>query len=81
MKKAFKRLKEKLSSPPSILAYANFYKSFILHKAASFIGMGAVLYKAHDGQKKGIAYVTCRRGLNIREKINLPHKREFLSLK
>ena len=81
-KKAFQLLKEKLYSP-SILAYANFYKSFILHKDASFNSMCAVLYQDHDDQKKGIAYVTstCSRGLKISEKNNPPYKREFLSLK
>ena len=75
---AFNTLKDQLSSP-TILAYADFKKPFILQTDASTDGLGAVLYQEQDGLEKVIAYAS--RGLRKSEGNYRAHKLEFLCLK
>ena len=68
---------EKLTSAPT-LQFADNNAPF-LHTDASTTGLGAALYKQHDGVLKPVAYAS--RGLSKSE-VNYPaHKLEFLALK
>ena len=59
---AFDKLKE-LCTSTSILAYANYKKSFQLQTDASDLGLGAVLYQRDDkNHQRVIAFVS--RGLS-----------------
>ena len=75
---AFDNLKELCTTTP-ILACADFTKPFKLHTNASVLGLGAVLYQAHEGVEKVISYAN--RSLT-QSKTKYPvHKLEFFGLK
>ena len=68
---------EKLTSP-SVLAYADYTKPFVLNIDASSDGLGAVLFQEQDGKEHVIAYAS--RGKRASE-CNYPtHKLEILAL-
>ena len=64
----------------SVLAYADYTKSFVLHTDTSTMGLGVVLYqKQEDGKERVIAHAS--RTLNKSERNYDMHKLEFLALK
>ena len=75
---AFDWLKELCTTTP-ILAYTDFTKPFKLHIDASVLGLGVVLYQAHEGIEKVISYAS--RSLTQSETKYPVHKLEFLCLK
>ena len=66
---------------PSVLAYPDFSKSFIVHTDASQEGLGAALYQEQDGKMRIISLAS--RTLNTAEQNYFMHsgKLEFLALK
>ena len=54
---AFETL-QRLCTESPILAYADFKAPFILHTDASGDGLGAVLFKVQDGQKRVTSYTS-----------------------
>ena len=75
---AFQELKQLCSTTP-VLAYADYTQKFLLSTDASELGLGAVLYQIHDGEKKVVAYAS--RALSPSERNYPAHKLEFLALK
>ena len=76
---SFLKLKELCTSTP-VLAYADYSKPFKLHKDASSLGLGTLLYQTHeDGKDRVIAYAS--RVLSHTEAKYPTHKLEFLALK
>ena len=76
---AFNKLKELCTSTP-ILAYADYKKEFQLHRDASELGLGGVLYqKDEEGVQRVIVYAS--RNLSHTERNYPTHKLEFLALK
>ena len=75
---AFDQLKELCTITP-ILTYADFTKPFKLHKDASVMGLGAVLYKLHESVEKVISYASS--SLTQSETKYPVHNLEFLCLK
>ena len=76
--KAFRDIKESLTSPP-VLAFADFESPFVVHTDACIRGLGAVLYQIQEGVEKPIFYAS--RGLSKSERNYPAHKLEFLALK
>lgn len=77
-KATFRKLKEALISGP-VRAYSEFQQPFELHTDKSLKGLGPVLYKTQDCQKRVIAYAS--RNLSRAEKKYSARKLEFLVLK
>ena len=75
---AFQELKNICCDTP-VLAYADYTKKFMLHTDASELGLGAVLYQEHEGERKVVAYAS--RTLAVSERNYPAHKLEFLALK
>ena len=76
--RSFDTIIDRLISP-LVLGYANYQLPFSLHMDASGTGLGAALYKRHDGDNRVIAYAS--RSLKPAEKNYPAHKLEFLALK
>jgi len=66
---------------PTVMAFPDFIKLFVLHTDASPEGLGAVLYQEHNGKLRVLAYAS--RTLTPSEKNYHMHagKLEFLALK
>lgn len=78
---AFERLKDKLTSAPT-LGYADFTLPFVIETDASNLGLGAVLYQHQKGKKTVIAYASRRlRGAERNDKNYSSMKLELLALK
>ena len=73
----FDQLKE-LCTTTSILAHADFTKSFKLHTDDSVLSLGAFLYQAHKGIENVISYAS--RSLTQSKTKYAIHKLEFLCL-
>ena len=76
-KRAFTEIKHFLTNPP-ILAYPDFFATFILHTDASDLGIGAVLsQKCKDELEHFIAYYS--RGVNKHETNYSAIRKELLA--
>ena len=70
---------QRFCTESSILAYADFKATSVLHTDANRDGLGAVLYQVQEGQKRVITYAS--QSLSGSERNYPVHKLEFLALK
>lgn len=78
---AFKQLKDKLTSAPT-LGYADFTLPFVVETDASNLGLGAVLHQNQNGKQTVIAYASRRlRGAEKNDQNYSSMKLELLALK
>ena len=75
---AFRTPIDRLTSAP-VLAFANPNLPYVLHTDACGEGLGAAIYKEHEGTLRAIAYAS--RGLSKGERNYPMHKLEYLALK